>query len=485
MGIIKSIRHTEDNAFICLLIGRSMWGDHHCNATFWKDSNGKTFGIPRRRVTKRHHRAGWKNLVRSMGVILFMVGALIGLVIKPLVMAALLAVMAATGAWWYGRKGINTWRAHHENTAIITPMVKAMASIPQMADSDMAASVKMKPGWLEIERGELGRVFFPDAFHADDTETDRVNKLIEARIPKPVEVKWHKAAPVYARIVTAPPLPGMIAFQDKLADIQKCKRGEYVIGYDKGQKPYVLSHNGDYAMKAFSMNPATGKSTTLRMIAAQILHNDPRARLFVFDTKQVSLMSMQGVPGVYLYADPENMGAMWNAWAWLYGEMRQRYVEKKAGQKEFEDLYVFMEEANDFSVQIKNYYLRDIRPDLPKPSPANPTIWPEYIAPVLWQGREVRIFVVCVAQNLLDRYFGNMSLRPAFSTIGMAGFKPGAVRTIIQSPPATAYQDGQGRICVFEGRNETWVQAPYADETYLRAYASMGRGESWVRNPPE
>lgn len=486
-GPVKLVREAEDNFIVCLLIGRSIWGDHHTNATFFKDSNGKTFGIPHRRVTKRHHRAGWKNLIRSTGIVLFVVGAVIGLGVRFWVTAALLLAMLGWTTYWYGRKGVRKSKRYWENKTVITPMAKALSTIPQMADDDMKASVTMRPKWMEIERGELGRVGFPDAFHANDMERDAVDRLIEARMPKPVEVKWHKAAPIYARIMTAPPLPSMISFQDRLAEIQKCKRGEYVIGYPKDDKPLILSHNGDYPMKAFSMGSSTGKSATLRIIAAQILRNDPRARLFVFDTKQVSLMSLEGINGVYIYSDPENMGQMWNEWAWLYQEMRTRYQEKRAGKTDFDDLYVFMEEENDFSVQIKNYYLREIRPDLPKPSPANPTIWAENIAPIMWQGREVRIFVVCVAQNLMDRYFGNMSLRPAFSTIGMAGFKPGAVRTIIQSPPETPYQDGQGRICIFEGRRETWIQAPYADEPWLRNYAMTGEREActWERSPVE
>ena len=474
------LRNAENNVLVCLIIGRSIWGDHHTNATFWKGSNGKTFGIPRRRVTKRHHRAAYKNLLRSMGWLVFGIGVMVGLVVKPLVMIGLVAVITAIAAWWYGRKWERRWVMHRQNKGVIAPMAKALAAIPQMADGDMVANVEMKKGWLGIERGELGKVYFPDAFHANESETDAASKLIEARIPKPVEVKWHKAVPIYARIMTAPPLPTWIPVQDKMGDIQGGKRGEYVLGYDRNEAVYRLSHNGDYPMKAFSMGSSTGKSATLRIIAAQILRNDPRARVFVFDTR-VSLGCYEGVPGVYLYNDPDDMGAMWKGFGWLYEEMRKRYQEKKEGKTDFEDIYWMLEEGNDFSVQIKNYYTQEVRE---KGGPMNPVIWPKYIAPLLWQGREVRIFGIAVEQNFMDRFFGNMSLRPAFSTIGMAGFKPQAVRTIIGTPATTAYQDGQGRVCVFEGIRETWVQVPYAEEPWLRAYASEGRqGESWERVP--
>jgi hypothetical protein len=482
--LVKGLKNAENNAIVCLMVGRSIWGDRHTNATFWKDSNGKTFGIPHRRVTKRHHRAGYKNLVRSGGIVLFTLGVMIGLAIKPLIMICLLAVMGTVAAWWYGRKTVRLWQAHVENKTVITPMAKAMATIPQIGDGDMVASVTMVKGWMNVKKGELGRVGFPNTFHADEGERERVNKLIQARIPRDVEVKWHMQVPIYAKMMVSPPLPTVIPAQDKLADMKKCKKGEYVFGYDRAGKAYIMTHNGDMPMKGFSMGSSTGKSVTLRIIAAQLLHNDQRTRAMVIDTKQVSAACLKGIPGVYVYDDPDNMGAMWNAWKWLFEEMRARYVEKKAGKTDFEDFYLLLDEGNDFSVQIKNYYQQAIRPDLDKPSPANPTIWPQYIAPLLWQGREVRIFVLAWEQNFMDRFFGSMSLRSAFSTIGMAGFKPGAVRAIMQAPPDTPYQDGQGRVCVFEGRRETWVQVPYGDETWIRAYASEGRDqETWKRSP--
>ena len=95
--------------------------------------------------------------------------------------------------------------------------------------------------------------------------------------------------PIKATIVTAPPLPGRIDFLSKLADLKKCTRGTYVAGYDKEDEAYVLSHMNDWPMKGYSMNTSTGKSTLLRCIIAQLLHNEPNARVIAWDTKRVSL----------------------------------------------------------------------------------------------------------------------------------------------------------------------------------------------------
>src|SRR5208283_3723394 len=205
MKLFKLIQEAENFFVVCLLTGRSVWGDHHTNATFFKDPNGKTYGIARRRVTKRHHRAGGKNLVRSLGVVMFVLGSVIGLAVRFWITAGLLVAMLVGVCYWYGRKGWYAWKMYRQNKTVITPMAKALAAIPQMQDDDMKASVKMRDKWMNVTRGELGRVFFPDGFHADDMECDAASSLIERRIPKPVEVQWHKQVPIYAKIMTAPP----------------------------------------------------------------------------------------------------------------------------------------------------------------------------------------------------------------------------------------------------------------------------------------
>ena len=157
---------------------------------------------------------------------LFVVGAVIGLGVRFWVTAALLLAMLGGTTYWYVRIGVRKSKRYWENKTVITPMAKALSTIPQMADDDMKASVTMRPKWMEIERGELGRIArLPDAFHANDMERDAVDKLIEARMPKPVEVKWRKAAPIYARIMTAPPLPSIIHFSGQTSrDVEMRKR---------------------------------------------------------------------------------------------------------------------------------------------------------------------------------------------------------------------------------------------------------------------
>lgn len=471
----KYAREIDNSLIVNLLTGRSIFGDQHTNATFRRDSNGKTFGIPKRAVTKRHHRAGYKNLLLSLCYIVGFCFWIAAMVIQPLFVGALTALAILARVYWKVSRKIKAWRRRRATRAVVEPLGKALSSIPDMGEADMEKAVTLVPNWLDVKRGKLGEIVFPDTFHANDGERTHTENLVQSRIPKPIELIWRtNKMPIKATIVTAPPLPGRIDFLSKLADLKKCTRGTYVAGYDKDDKPYVLSHMGDWPMKGYSMNSGTGKSTLLRAEIAQLLHNEPNARVIAWDTKRVSLNCFSGIPGFTLYNNPRDIPAMWKGWEDLKAEMDRRYaLLEEDPTLEFDPIYAFLEEGNDFAIQLKAYWRKTKKAEI-NSKDANPSLWFD-IAEVLFQGREVGIFVSAVEQLFLDKYFGGMSLRGCFGTIGMAGFKPQLFKTINGVVPSLPYQSGQGRICFIEGSNETWVQGLYGSPEVLTRYASETR----------
>jgi hypothetical protein len=475
MGLRKFVKNVDQSIPVSLLTGRSIFGDHHTNATFRRDSNGKTFGIPRRTVTKRHHRAGYKNLLRSIGWMFAFIVWVIAMVIQPLFVGLITALTIVGYLYWRISRVIKRKRARRATRRVVEPLGKALSSIPATGEADMEKAVTLVPKWQGVTRGTLGEIVFPDTFHANEGERTHTENLVQSRIPKPIELLWRtNKMPIKATIVTAPPLPGRIDFLSKLADLRKCTRGTYITGYDKDDKPYILSHMGDWPMKGYSMNTGTGKSTLLRCQIAQLLHNEPDAMVIIWDTKRVSLSCFAEIPGFTMYNDPRNMAAMWKGWEDLKALMDDRYAQLEIDPTtEFDPVYAFLEEGNDFAIQIKAYWRKTKKAEL-KSKDANPAIWFD-IAEVLFQGREVGIFVSAVEQLFLDKYFGGMSLRGCFGTIGMAGFKPQLFKTINGVPPSLPYQSGQGRICFIEGSNETWVQGLYAPPEVLTRYAAETR----------
>ena len=473
--IIRAIR--EHGLWLLILrslIGRHYSGHYHTNATFWRSSNGKVRGNPVYHMCKRYHRAGIHNLSRSLLYITIVITSIYGMTVNRQLTIGGIAIvlLILAGLWLFvtARKA----RRWYNNRTVVSPMAKGLAVIVDTSEAAMEKAIRLKPDFHGIHVGELGRIKFPETFVATEGQMDTATGYIERRFPKPIEVEWsHKKGPtVIIRAVA--PFPGKILFRDHLDDIEACHPGTYVGGYDRRKEPVILSHNGDMPMKGYCMNTGTGKTTRVLSTAAQVLANDPESTLVGFDVKQVSLEPLRGIPGVTIYSDPFNLAEMWAGWYDLKAEMDARYALKKAGtQTVFPIKWVFLEEGNTFAVLIKGYYVNELRQ---KGEPAAPKIWYEAIAPILWQGREVGIYVNAMLQNFLEKYFGNMSLRPAFNTIGMAGYKPGQYRTIVGNSSVPACQSGQGRMLICEPDREVWVQGLYDDPHYLVNYIRDKRG---------
>jgi hypothetical protein len=473
--------HGVEIIFIRLMVGRHT-GHHHrqrnTNATFWRDSDGKTYGKVTSRVRKRHHRAGWKNLVWSMAYVVGFVLFLFGLYENWII------TLACTGLFFGWRVVVKTVRAYararnwHVTKGITAPLAAAISSVAELEDADMEKAITLRHNWLEIKQGQLGEIALPDGFHANAGQKEVMQSLVESRFPKPVELKWKttgtkKGQIVTARIMTAPPLPRMVRFRDHLEDISQCVPGEYIIGYDKDNEPVKLSHNGEKPMKAFSMDSGTGKTTMLGSIAAQCLGNDPHSELVGFDVKRVSLEFLRDIPGATIYSNPKALTEMWDGWYALRNEMDRRYELKQLGKQSiFPRTWIVLEEGNTFAMMMNGLYKNELRqPGMGQ----NPPIWYDCIAQILWQGREVNMFVIAVVQNFVDRQFGGLSLRSAYGSFGMAGFKPNQWINIIQTRPVPELQTGQGRICIVDPPRQVWVQGLYGTHDELVEYARRNR----------
>lgn len=461
-----------------MLIGRHYSGTNYTNATFWRDSNGKVQGHPRYHLAKRHHRAGIKNLGRSLLYLCLVSLIGYGLIVDTTLTGVMTAAFLSGMLIWLIVRTVRKARSWHSNKTLVSPMAKGLAQITDQAESDVEKAITMKPNWQAIKAGEIANIRFPDSFLGSDGVTEAIEKYVERRFPKPVELSWKTTAPIYLYVKVDRPFPSKILFSHHLDIIEECRPGTYVGGFNKKGDPEILDHTKDFPMKGYCMNTGTGKTVRVLATAAQILGNDPYARLTGFDVKQVSLGPLKGIPGVTIYDDPFNMGEMWKGWYDIKEEMDRRYALKKAGtQTTFPHWWIFLEEGNTFAILIKGYYLNSLRE---KGQPAAPPIWYEAIAPILFQGREVGIFVNALLQNFMEKFFGNMSLRPAFSTIGMAGFKPSQYRTIVGNNSVPAIQRGQGRLLISEPDREVWVQGLYDDVDILMEYASRHRGKAEI-----
>ena len=467
------------------IIGRWLMGRHHAGhlhttATFWRDSDGKRKGDHPSRALKRYHRAGWKNVLRNIGYFLGTCIVICGVIYARTItiICILLLILGLIGYKCF--KLIKTIRKAHYNKVRITPLARALATVPGVHEIDMENDIQLAKNYEGIKKGLLGKIYFPDSFRAEEGETTIVSNIVNRRLPQNVELNYYpplNKERQHFTLVACPELPTWIPFSDCLTDIARNKPGEYIIGYDRDGKPLRLSHRKDRPMKAFTMDSGTGKSTTLRSIIAQLKMGNPKSRHIIWDVKQISLECFRGVPGVTIYSDPSEMGDMWKGWELLFKEMKDRYaIIKKDPTRRgtFDPIFGFLEEGNTFADMITDYWKEELRLTLDRDHPHKkinrPPIW-GYISKILWQGREVDIFLDCVFQNFLDAYFGGKGLRNSFQSFGLAGYSTQQWNNVIGTRPMPVPQEGQGRIIIVEGRSQTWVQSMYAEEEYYTKMA--------------
>jgi hypothetical protein len=323
---------------------------------------------------------------------------------------------------------------------------------------------------------ERGQLTLPDHFAALQKQKDIVQEIITSHTTGKLAFNWETTTS--PRMVVWKPvktgLPSVALFRNYLPEIAAAKPGTFAVGPTEQGNVYFQDHNGDNPWHCTSAGSGTGKSTRFLIKAIQILHNDPTAELYCIDTKQISFEVIKGLPRVHLFDNPQSeMSEIWKVFYTLEGIMRDRYTAVREGRirpEDFSNIWILVDEGNDLQGWLKNHYTHRIRE---KGEQAAPVIWAEAIAPLLRLGRQVNIRGEFMLQDITDRALGGESLKMAFGTFGMAGWKKAQWDRIV-GPPVPALINGPGRIMMVTGNNQEWVQGFYDTPEYLRAYATAG-----------
>lgn len=344
-----------------------------------------------------------------------------------------------------------------------------LAGSMNVSSAEIMAGLTMTP--------EQGRLVLPDTFAALVKQREPVQEIIEAHTEGKVSFAWRTTTSprmlVWTPIRTG--LPTLVRFREYLQQIEGCKPGTFAVGLDANGTMYVADHNGDTPWHCTSAGSGTGKSTRFLVKAAQIAHQDPRAEIYCIDTKQISFRPLRGIPGIHIFDNPvSEMQAIWEVFYSLEGIMRDRYAAVREGRArlaDFTDIWVLVDEGNDLSGHLKNYWTRRVKKS---GDPAQPVIWSQAIGPLIRTGREARMRGEFMLQDLTDRALGGESLKMGFSVFGMADWKKSQWDRII-GPPAPPVIKGQGKILMVRGTEQTWIQGLWDDEQWLHDYALAGR----------
>ena len=428
------------------------WGDHIMHRT------GKVYSWHR---MPRVYRMG----VRQ-GINLYLVGLpasllFLGAAITEALYGVLTFAVIGLAGWLIVRRG----RRYLKNTRTVTPLAAALAIKFGVAPAVAEKSLHFDKHWTTLKAGRLLVVDIPSHFAAIDGERTTVEHLIGNRLGRDCSFTWHTSKGKGGGTITvnvSPPLPKLVLFRDYLVEIGRNKPGEYVVGVKAGGVVDRQTIMGEFPHFGCCFGSGFGKSSFLTCVICQLMVQNPLNHFVVIDTKMDSLEHLRGLSQIDIWADPEHIEDMVNACKNVYTVMRERQKAQQAdptlrGTWPVEGLV--MEEVNDFSSQLIAWWQRTGHK-------GNPTLWRDVIGPILWQGRAVNVHLFVVAQNLLDRFFGNMSLRPSLTPLYMSGYKPAQYRAMVGTPIIKS-RPGKGRVLVTDGSEEYWVQTLYDETDYF------------------
>src|ERR1039457_2762340 len=446
-----------------------------------------------RRATKVHNDSGtalkWHHLprmhragIRTSGTILIIaivIGMLKdrGLTIRGLMSTGSLLLIIITIML------VRSLRKWHTDKVVATPL--AMALSPQLGipEKETQKALTIASNALTIKRGEIGRIVLPPQFAANPKQRDGIEHLVDSRMPVDVDFKWFTTRnPQYLSLLAAPKPPTMVGFTSLIEAMEACKPGQIVLGIDRKGEIFYGSFNTDDPHWGFSVGTGRGKSTMLQATAAQILHNDSKAKLFGIDPKLTSLDPLIGIPGVIIACNPLNIAEMWSTIAMVKAEMMTRLeIQKKDPTVEFPMNLLLIDEINTFNAMSRVYWagIEVGQPygvgDLVKPPKTNvPPVWTD-IAYSLWMGRVTNTHLITVGQRLDDRSTGGIGLRDSLGLRGLAGFRKNQWDMLVGTTPVPKSKKPKGRWIYSDGESETWVQNVFGDASTIRDYAMANR----------
>jgi hypothetical protein len=278
-------------------------------------------------------------------------------------------------------------------------------------------------------------VRLPWTFRGSQLDKDNVTGLMNSRLPgewvgrftftgeHATAVYTHKPPPKPPAPKPAPPKFVDIEeprVQEALATLAP---DEFLLGADEHNELVIRRMTGEVSHWAYSVGSGGGKSTTLQWLAVQMLMK--RGTIIGIDPKLISLAPLEGIPGVFLYKDPENALDMRRAIYWVADVVMARFYEIEQGTAtEFDPLYVFLEESNELAAILRNVWNKIRVKKGDDKDPAADPIWEEAVGRILRFGRAANVHLLAVFQDFKDNEFSGQSLRPLFPFKVLGSYDP-------------------------------------------------------------
>ncbi|MFI1377727.1 hypothetical protein ACH4UY_37835 [Streptomyces longwoodensis] len=247
-----------------------------------------------------------------------------------------------------------------------------------------------------------------------------------------------------------------------------------LIGLGAGKKKVSVDLDHDSPHVLMSAGAGGGKSTILRCITCQFIHNGALA--YVLDFKRISHTWARGVPGVTYCRD---IAEIHDALVHLAQEGRRRLALAERLDDDVLDrepwrvgprLVILLEKVNATMAQLKRYWAKIRESGDPKTSPAV-----DALAEILFMGRQVRLHVLLIAQSATARAIGGPEMRENFSTRILVRYTLNAWRMLVpQVSPIPMPNEHPGRAQVVTGDRAHETQVLNLSNAEAREWAMSG-----------
>ncbi|MFF9908774.1 hypothetical protein ACF1HU_35840 [Streptomyces olivaceus] len=314
----------------------------------------------------------------------------------------------------------------------------------------------------------------PRDFRGSDMQRHEITALMERRLPGEWESTWDWGR--FCVTLKHPPAPpAFVSYADVVDALRKVKDGRPLVGL--GTRADVV--HGDFDQEAphwaLSMGTGAGKSTFLRLTIAQLARftayegkPGPVERIDIMDPKRISQNCFRGVPGVYIHKTAESWVRTVQEFR---AEMERRYETLDEDDKAvFPRRFLFIEEMNSFTRLIKEWW-DSVRE---KSDPRTPPVVND-ISFILNQGRQARMHVVSVFQQMNARAAGGSEARDQYGMKLLARFSPAAWNMLVGTYPRPKSSRHAGRAIVMVGDDQRIIQMPFITAKEARKFALNGR----------
>ncbi|MER6916698.1 DUF87 domain-containing protein [Streptomyces sp. NPDC000594] len=500
MGQSKFDRQVEETAEALafgigrFLSGRPMDGVRKTNATFWRPG---TRVLPKAEAPVRRsaYRPGWQRAALRLSGLAATGSAgywalgeeerrdttlttVRGLIDDPAPLAAAVQTggitavsAAAVGGAVYG---LATRRRREFTREWLIPLHEAISvplGISELTDPRRYLHV---PRNFSDDDAEI-RIDVPTHMRFNE---DLVADLVKKKLAlENVSFTWRRAgADTHLTVKKRQAPPKMLRLSDPGVReiLAKMPESAPLIGLGSGRRKVSVDLDADSPHVLISAGTGGGKSTILRTICCQFIHNGAHA--YVLDFKRISHTWARGVPGVTYCRD---IADIHDALIRLAQEGRRRL----ALAEQFEDdvlerepwrvgprLVILLEEVNATMTQLKWYWAKIRESGDPKTSPAI-----DALGQILFMGRQVRLHVLLVAQSATARAIGGPEMRENFATRILVRYTLNAWRMLVpEVSPIPMPSDHKGRVQVVTRGRAQETQVLNLSNAEAREWAMSG-----------